>query len=222
VEEIEQLRANYNAEALWFVDDVFTVSHKWITELYDEFIKANLTIAFECITRAERLNEDILQKLKAMGCFRIWIGAESGSQKIIDKMDRRVNIETVQAMIQLTQKNGIEAGTFIMVGYPGETHEDILLTMQHIERCNPNVLTLTKAYPIKGTGLYQEVEDKLITNLDWNTSSDRDIQFELPYSDQYYDNAIRYLMNGWQAKRTGKWGPKIKKELALWNMKRSL
>ena len=220
VQEILELRNEYNVEALWFVDDVFTVSHKWISELYEQFKKASLTIDFECISRAERLNEDILRKLKEMGCFRIWIGAESGSQRIIDKMDRRVDIEIVQSTIRLAQKLGIEAGTFIMVGYPEEEHEDILQTMKHIERCNPSVLTLTKAYPIKGTDLYNEVESRIIDPLPWTTSSDRDIRFELPYSDHYYNNAIRYLMNGWQAKKTGKLLPKIKQKVALWNMKR--
>lgn len=222
VEEIIQLRNDYQVEALWFVDDVFTVSHKWISELFDQFKKSNLQIAFECISRAERLNENILQKLKEMGCFRIWIGAESGSQRIIDKMDRKVNIKTVQSTIQLAQKMGIEAGTFIMVGYPEEKHEDILQTMEHIEQCNPSILTLTKAYPIKGTDLYHEVESQIMNPLPWNTSSDRDIRFELPYSEGYYENAIRFLMNGWQAKRTGKLIPKIKQKVALWNMKRMM
>lgn len=220
VEEILELRKEYRVEALWFVDDVFTVSHKWISKLHEQFKKADLQIDFECISRAERLNEDILKKLKEMGCFRIWIGAESGSQRIIDKMDRRVNIETVQSTIRLAQKLGIEAGTFIMVGYPEEKHEDILETMKHIERCNPSVLTLTKTYPIKGTDLYDEVESKIIDSLPWTTSSDRDIRFELPYSDSYYNNAIRYLMNGWQAKKTGRLLPKIKQKVALWNMNR--
>lgn len=220
VEEIQHLYKKYSIEALWFVDDVFTVSHKWISELHQLFKENNLHIKFECITRAERLNEDLLHKLKEMGCFRIWIGAESGSQRIIDKMDRRVSIETVQSTMQLTQKTGIEAGTFIMVGYPGETHEDLLRTMDHIERCNPDVLTLTKAYPIKGTALYNEVESKIINQLPWNSSSDRSIRFELPYSEEYYKNAIRFLMNGWQAKKTGKWLPRIKQKVALWNMQR--
>ena len=176
VQEILELRKEYDVEALWFVDDVYTVSHKWISELHQQFKKADLKIDFECISRAERLNEEILIKLKEMGCFRIWIGAESGSQRIIDKMDRRVNIETVQSTIRLAQKLGIEAGTFIMVGYPEEKHEDILQTMKHIEQCNPSVLTLTKAYPIKGTDLYNEVESKIIDPLPWTTSSDRDKQ----------------------------------------------
>ena len=219
VEEILHLQKEFGAEALWFVDDVFTVSHKWITELHLEFKKNNLVIPFEIITRAERLNDRILTQLKEMGCFRIWIGAESGSQKIIDKMDRRVSLEVVQEMIQKTRAFGIEAGTFIMVGYPEEKHEDILATMDHIKKCCPDYLTITKAYPIKGTGLYNEVEKDFIGNLDWNESTDRDITFELPYSDTYYDNAIRYLVNGWKAKRFGSIKDAVKSKLALSLMK---
>ena len=112
---------------------------------------------FECITRAERLNDEMLERLQQMGCFRIWIGAESGSQKVIDLMDRRVSLDTVKQMIRRTQDFGMEAGTFIMVGYPGEEFSDILLTSQYLRDCIPNLLTITRAYPIKGTGLYEEV-----------------------------------------------------------------
>lgn len=197
VEEIVHLQHDFGVEALWFVDDVFTVSHKWIAQLHEAFQRHNLTIPFECITRAERLNETVLQQLREMGCFRIWIGAESGSQQVIERMDRRVELETVQEMMQRTQQLGMEAGTFIMVGYPGELHEDILATMEHIRKCNPDHLTITRAYPIKGTELYTEIEADITLQPDWNTSSDRDIRFRLPYSDRYYENAIRYLVNGW-------------------------
>lgn len=214
VEEILQLRDEFNVEALWFVDDVFTVSHKWITQLHAAFSKNKLEIPFEIITRAERLNETVLKQLKEMGCFRIWIGAESGSQRIIDKMDRRVTLETVQEMMQLTQKLGMEAGTFIMVGYPGETHEDIRATMHHIEKCNPDLLTITRAYPIKGTDLYNEIEAEIIVKPDWKTSTDREIRFKLPYSDAYYENAIRYLVNGWQGNKYNSLKNKIKSKAA--------
>lgn len=217
--EIIEMKENFGVEALWFVDDVFTVSHKWISELHAEFVKNDLIIAFECITRAERLNEKVLQQLKDMGCFRIWIGAESGSQRIIDKMDRRVTLETVQEMMQLTQKLGMEAGTFIMVGYPGETHEDIVATMEHIDECSPDFLTITRAYPIKGTDLYYEIESKITVKPDWSTSTDREIKFELPYSDKYYENAVRYLVNGWQGKKFGSIKSKIKGKIALKLMK---
>lgn len=219
VAEILHLQEDFGVEALWFVDDVFTVSHKWISALHAEFEKHQLIIPFEIITRAERLNETVLQQLKAMGCFRIWIGAESGSQKIIDKMDRRVTLEAVQQMMQLTQQMGMEAGTFIMVGYPGETHEDVKATMDHIERCNPDLLTITRAYPIKGTALYEEIEREITVQPDWNSSTDREIRFQLPYSDAYYENAIRYLVNGWQAHKNKSLKSKLKSKAAYQMMR---
>jgi radical SAM superfamily enzyme YgiQ (UPF0313 family) len=215
------LKEDFGVEALWFVDDVFTVSHKWIEKLHAEFAKHDLVMPFEIITRAERLNETVLTQLKEMGCFRIWIGAESGSQKIIDRMDRRVKLETVQEMMQLTQKLGMESGTFIMVGYPGETHEDIRATMNHIELCSPDLLTITKAYPIKGTALYEEIEAEITVKPDWNTSTDRDIRFKLPYSDTYYENAIRYLVNGWQGHKFKSLKKKVKSKVAYQLMKTS-
>lgn len=219
VEEIIHLQKDFGVEALWFVDDVFTVSHKWVEQLHAEFAKRQLQIPFEIISRAERLNETVLQQLKDMGCFRIWIGAESGSQKIIDRMDRRVTLETVQEMMQLTQKMGMEAGTFIMVGYPGETQEDIVATMKHIQKCNPDYLTITQAYPIKGTALYKEIETEITVQPDWNISTDRDIRFALPYSEKYYKQAIRYLVNGWQGHKFGGLKHKVKSKAAFQLMK---
>lgn len=217
VAEILQLKANYQVEALWFVDDVFTVSHKWIRELHAAFQANDLVIPFECITRAERLNKEILLQLKEMGCFRIWIGAESGSQRIIERMDRRVSLTTVQEMMQLTRSLGMETGTFIMVGYPGEELTDIRATLKHIEACNPHLLTVTKAYPIKGTALYSEIETIITHQPDWEYSTDRETRFYLPYSERFYRNAMRYLVNGWLAKRDGSLTNKIKKQLAsLW------
>lgn len=194
-DEIVYLKEKFQVESIWFVDDVFTVSHKWIDEFYNEMKSRSIDISFEIITRAERLNTDILTKLKEIGCFRIWIGAESGSQKIIDLMDRRVDVTQVQQMIIEAQKIGIEAGTFVMVGYPGETKEDIFLTAKHLEKSQPKHLTVTKAYPIKGTSLYTEIESKITSQPNWNNSTDRQIEFELPYSKKFYQNAIRYIYN---------------------------
>lgn len=198
-DEIEYLQKEYGVEALWFVDDVFTVKFKWVRELYEEFQKRNLEIDFEIISRAERLNDEILGMLKEMGCFRIWIGAESGSQDVINAMRRSVSVDEVREKIKLTQSYGIEAGTFIMVGYPGEMHRDIKETANHLKVAPPDEFTITKAYPIKGTELYQEVEDKITSNNEWATTTDRDTVFEMPYSDAYYQNAIRYIANTWKS-----------------------
>ncbi len=195
VEELKLLKSEYNPDAIWFVDDVFTVSHKWIREFHQEMIAQNLKIPFECITRAERLNDEILQLLKEIGCFRIWIGAESGSQKIIDAMDRRVDVNVVKKAIQKTNEIGIESGTFIMVGYPGEDENDINKTIQYLKDANPSQYTITIAYPIKGTSLYNEIEGKITIKPNWETSTDRDIDFKRTYSRKYYDYAVKRIIN---------------------------
>lgn len=195
VEEMTLIKKVYNPDSLWFVDDVFTISHKWLTTFRDELKKQNISIPYECITRADRMNEEVIAMLKETGCFRVWIGAESGSQKVIDLMDRRVDVNQVRAMIQLTKQHGIEAGTFIMLGYPGETEEDIEETIQHLKESDPDHFTITVAYPIKGTELYQEIEAQQTTTLDWHKSNDRQVDFKRTYSRRYYDYAVKRVIS---------------------------
>jgi anaerobic magnesium-protoporphyrin IX monomethyl ester cyclase len=193
--EMKMLKEQYNPDAIWFVDDVFTISHKWLTAFHEEVVKQNAQIRFECITRAERLNEEILRLLKEAGCFRIWIGAESGSQEIIDAMDRRVDVNHVKKIIQDTNAMGIETGTFIMLGYPGETEKNIDETIQYLKEAKPTHYTITIAYPIKGTSLYNEIEDKITQQPDWEISTDRDIDFKRTYSRKYYNYAVSKVVN---------------------------
>ncbi|WP_299887490.1 radical SAM protein [uncultured Lacinutrix sp.] len=193
--ELLMLKNTYKPDSIWFVDDVFSVSHKWIEKFHEEVIKQGAIIPFECITRAERLNDEILQLLKEAGCFRIWIGAESGSQKIIDAMDRRVDVDVVKTAIQKTNALDIETGTFIMVGYPGEDEQDINETINYLKAANPTHFTITIAYPIKGTSLYNEIEEKIIVQPNWETSTDRDIDFKRTYPKKFYDFAVRRIVN---------------------------
>ncbi|MCU7548979.1 B12-binding domain-containing radical SAM protein [Chitinophagaceae bacterium LB-8] len=194
-DEIQSIKENYQVDSIWFVDDVFTISHKWMHEFTEEVIRRNLVTPYECITRADRLNEEVLKDLKRSGCFRVWIGAESGSQKIIDLMDRRVEVQQVRNMIRLAKKFGLQAGTFIMVGYPGETKIDIWETVNHLKLSDPDLFTITIAYPIKGTPLYAEVEERFIKSLPWEKSTDRDIDFKRTYKRKYYDYAVKMINN---------------------------
>ncbi len=194
-EEMEYLKNRYNPDMIWFVDDVFTVSHKWVAGLRESLSKKGLKIPFECISRADRLNYEVLEMLAEMGCTRIWIGAESGSQRILDAMDRRVKVEKVQNCIQMAKSLGIETGTFIMIGYPGETQEDIEDTIQHLRLSNPDLFTITLTYPIAGTSLYDEVLPDIINLPEWRSSSDREIDFKRTYSAKYYHYAIRWIVN---------------------------
>jgi len=195
VEELQKIKDEYNPDTIWFVDDVFTISHKWLSGFNEELKRNNLRIKYECITRADRMNEDVIKTMKESGCFRVWIGAESGSQRIIDAMDRRVKVEQVREMIKLAKKHGIETGTFIMLGYPGETEKDIEETISHLKKSNPDLFTITIAYPIRGTELFQEIETNQVNFFDWEKQTDRDRDFIRTYPRRYYDFAVRRVVN---------------------------
>ncbi len=195
VAELKEIKEKYNPDTIWFVDDVFTVSHKWLESFVEEIETQNFELKFECISRADRMNTEVIALLKRAGCFRVWIGAESGSQKIIDAMDRRVSVEKVREIIIETREAGIEAGTFIMLGYPGETEEDIEETIHHLKVSNPDHFTITVAYPIKGTRLYDEIEANQTKKLEWNKSTDRDRDFVRTYPRKYYAHAVTKVIN---------------------------
>ncbi len=195
VEELKLIQKKYNPDSIWFVDDVFTISHKWLASFNEELKKQNIKINYECITRADRMNEDVIKMMKESGCFRVWIGAESGSQRIIDAMDRRVKVGQVREMIQLSKKYGIETGTFIMLGYPGETEEDIEETIKHLKLSNPDQFTITVAYPINGTEFFQEIEATQVGSFNWEEQTDRDREFIRTYPTKYYSFAVRRVVN---------------------------
>jgi anaerobic magnesium-protoporphyrin IX monomethyl ester cyclase len=217
VEELMQLKQDFNPDAVWFVDDVFTISHKWLKEFTELVVEKNAVIPYEIITRADRMNEEVIQLLKKSGCFRIWIGAESGSQKIIDAMDRRVDVHKVREMILLSRSYGIEAGTFIMLGYPGETRADIKETIRHLQNSMPDYYTITLAYPIRGTPLYNEVENT-ISGDQFDVITDRDLDFKREYSKRYYEYALRWVHNEVSLKKEkrlfGRWKFRLKSHVA--------
>lgn len=212
VDEILDLKANYHFDNIWFVDDVFTINHKWLREFARLMVEKKAITPYEVISRADRMNEEIMKLLKESGCFRVWIGAESGSQAVLDAMKRMVKVEKVAEMIKLSQAHGIEAGTFIMLGYPGETEKDVKATLNYLIDANPDHYTLTIAYPIKGTALYEEVENVFVEDLPWDSSTDRDIDFKRTYPRKYYDHAIHWIhheINFHRLRKTNPMAPRL-------------
>jgi radical SAM superfamily enzyme YgiQ (UPF0313 family) len=195
VDEVEHIVANYSPDLLWYADDVFTINHKWLYEYSAELERRGLRLPFETISREDRLNEEIVQTLARMGCYRLWIGAESGSQKILDSMKRRTNADRVRAMVHLLQKYGIEVGMFIMLGYDGEDRADLQATVDHLKEAGPDTFLTTVAYPIKGTPYYASVADKVIARRDWEQGSDRDYTVAGRHSPRYYSFATRWMVS---------------------------
>jgi radical SAM superfamily enzyme YgiQ (UPF0313 family) len=193
VEEVEFLLATYHPDMLWIADDVFTIHHGWLREYAGEMHRRGLHIPFECISRADRLNPESADLLADLGCFRIWIGSESGSQRILDAMDRGVSVEQVQTAVNLCRERGLQTGMFLMWGYEGEELQDIEATVEHVKRTEPDVFFTTVAYPIKGTPYYQAVAGRVAESAAWAESSDRELRIRNRHSRRYYDFADQLL-----------------------------
>ena len=200
-DELEMLRDRYRPEQVWYTDDVFTINRRWLYRYAEELQRRNIRLPFETITREDRLNERVAETLASMGCYRIWIGAESGSQSILDAMDRRTDAERMREMVRLLARHGIRTGTFIMVGYDGETWRDINETARHLTESLPDDLLTTLAYPIKGTGYYDDVADRVLARQPWAQSSDRDLTVTGRYSGRFYAHTQKWLRSELEAAR---------------------
>ncbi len=194
-DEVEHLIETYAPDMLWYADDVFTIKPSWLTAYAAELQRRNIRIPFETITREDRLDEAVVQTLAEMGCFRIWIGSESGSQRILDAMKRRTDAERVQEMIRLLQHHGIEAGLFIMLGYEGEEETDLKQTVDLLKGAPPDIFLTTLSYPIKGTPYYKTVQDRVIPLKPWHEGSDRDFTVAGRRSRRYYQHANRWMVH---------------------------
>jgi len=195
IQEVELIREAYAPDMLWYADDVFTIHTRWFFEYAAALKRCNLNIPFECISREDRLNEDVIRTLAEMGCFRLWIGSESGSQRVLDAMQRRTNAERVREMTKLLQKYGIQAGMFIMLGYEGETEADLALTVEHLKQANPDIFLTTVSYPIKGTEYYRQVAERVQAKKPWAQRTDRDLIVEGRHSKRFYQHANRWMVN---------------------------
>jgi len=192
-DEVEWLLGRYNPDMVWIADDVFTIHHGWVRAYAGEMKRRGLRIPFECISRADRLNPEMTDLLAELGCFRIWIGSESGSQRILDAMERGVRVEQVQAAVELSRSRGLQTGMFLMWGYEGEDLSDIEKTIEHVKRTQPDIFFTTIAYPIKGTPYYEKVRDRIVEPASWESSSDREYMIRGRHSRQFYQYADRLL-----------------------------
>lgn len=194
-EELQWLIERYKPDMLWVADDVFTINHEWLKGWSAELHRRNIHIPFECISRADRLNESVIRTLAELGCLRLWVGSESGSQRILDSMQRGVKVKAVREAVSVCRDHGIETGMFLMWGYEGEELEDIEATIDHVRSSNPDIFFTTVSYPIKGTPYYSKVASKVVQIKPWNQTSDREFDIAGRKPREFYrvaDELLRY------------------------------
>jgi anaerobic magnesium-protoporphyrin IX monomethyl ester cyclase len=203
-DELQFLVERYRPDMVWYADDVFTINHRWLYEYNVELKRRGLRVPFETISRADRMMKDeVLQALAELGCWRIWIGAESGSQRILDAMERGVTVEQVLFATQAAKRHGIQVGMFLMWGYEGETVDDIAATIELVRRADPDIFLTTVSYPIKNTPYFNELSERVVATRDWAAATDRDYDVRGRYPRELYRHADRWLRQEVESHRLG-------------------
>lgn len=194
--EMDWLNRHYDFNAYWFADDVFTIQKNWTLE-FAQAVAQNgvLKRPYETITRADKVDEAVVEALQRSGCSKIWIGAESGSQTILDAMKRGVKRDQVKWVVQNLRRVGIQTGMFFMWGYTGEGLTEILDTIQLAEECQPDTALTTISYPIKGTPYYKTLQEQglLGPEHDFENGTDRQNPINGRYADSVYHEATHLL-----------------------------
>jgi anaerobic magnesium-protoporphyrin IX monomethyl ester cyclase len=189
-EEMRHLKEAYAAEHLWFADDIFALNRHWTKQFAVEVNKKNAVVPFKIQARADLLTADTVQSLAYAGCAEVWMGVESGSQKVLDAMDKGVQVEEVVDARQHLRREGIRACYFIQFGYPGETWSDVLETIALVRETRPDDIGVSFSYPLPNTRFYERVRQQLGAKQNWSDSDDLCVMFKGAYTDFFY-RAIR-------------------------------
>jgi radical SAM superfamily enzyme YgiQ (UPF0313 family) len=194
VEEIKMLQTKYTFDHIWMCDDIFGLKPNWVAEFAGLVQKEGLSFRFKIQSRADLLiQENYVQALALAGCDNTWMGAESGSQKILDAMDKGTTVEQIAEATKLLREHGIRPGFFIQFGYPGETKEDIDLTIRMINHLLPDEIGISVSYPLPGTVFYERVKSELKEKTNWTDSDELHLMFRNTYPPAFYKQLHRYV-----------------------------
>ncbi len=194
VKEIKKWQEQFGFTHVWFADDIFGLKPQWLKE-FEYFIKQEkVNIRYKIQSRADLLlEENNIEHLANSGCDMVWMGAESGSQKVLDAMDKGTRVEQIYEATRLLKKHKIHVSLFLQLGYLGESMEDIQLTIKMMEDLLPDDLGISVSYPLPGTPFYEKVKDQLKVKTNWTDSDDLDLMFESTYKRNFYKQLQRYI-----------------------------
>jgi len=184
------LRNLHGAEHLWFADDIFGLNRHWLGEFAEEVTRRNCSVPFKIQARADLLDQNGAVALKRAGCAEVWMGIESGSQKILDAMDKGLLVEQVVQAREHLKQQGIRACYFLQFGYPGESWQDLRRTIALVRKTRPDDIGVSFSYPLPNTRFYARVREQLGAKRNWSDSEDLCVMFKGAYSDHFY-RAVR-------------------------------
>ena len=199
-EEMRQLKYDIGADHLWFADDIFGMRPKWVRELADEVEKLDAAIPFKMQSRVDLMTANNVCSLRRAGCSEVWMGVESGSQKILDAMDKGTRLEQIAKARANLRHEAIRACYFLQFGYPGETWQDIQDTIRLVRDTRPDDIGVSVSYPLPGTKFFDRVQAQLGDKTNWSDSEDMAMMFQGAYTNEFYHalhDALHAQVDSW-------------------------
>jgi len=185
-DEMAWIKRTHAPDRLAFMDDIFGLQPGWIERFADAVAERDAAIPFKCLSRADLLSDPVVGALRRAGCRTVWIGAESGSQRVLDAMEKGVRVEEIRDAAGRLRRAGIEVGLFLQFGYPGETWDDVQETRRLVRECAPDDIGISVSYPLPGTRFFERVKGQLGSKRNWDDSADLAMMYEGPYSTAFY------------------------------------
>jgi anaerobic magnesium-protoporphyrin IX monomethyl ester cyclase len=185
-EELALLKRTLRPDHIWFADDIFGLQPKWSVQFAEEVRARDASIPFMIQSRVDLMTPAAVEALAQAGCREVWLGAESGSQRILDAMDKGIRVEQIPVVRQRLKEAGIATGFFLQLGYPGETFEDILATAELVRTTLPDSIGISVSNPLPGTRFYEMVKNELGIKDHWDDSDDLAMMFQGSYRTEFY------------------------------------
>jgi radical SAM superfamily enzyme YgiQ (UPF0313 family) len=212
VDEMRWLRDNVQPDHIWFMDDIMGIQDRWIEQFADELDRQGVHIPFKSLNRVDLLlRGKTIPALARAGAKIVWVGAESGSQKILDAMDKGTTVEQIYEAARQLHAHGIKVAFFLQFGYPGETREDVERTLQMVRDLLPDDIGISVSYPLPGTPFYERVKLELGDRANWVDSEDLAMLYRGPFTTAFYRHLHTVVhkeyrsRKTWAALRQGKW-----------------
>jgi anaerobic magnesium-protoporphyrin IX monomethyl ester cyclase len=218
VDEIAWLARDYEADRIAFADDVFGLQPGWIASFAELVERRNARVPFKCLMRADQIDRDSARALTHAGCDMVWMGAESGSQRVLDAMEKGVTVEQIVGAARELQRAGIAVGMFLQFGYPGETWEDVEQTLALVRVVNPDDIGVSVSYPLPGTKFHERVRAELGAKQNWVDSDDLAVMYRAAYPPQFYrvlHHVVHHEFRARQLARRLRSAPDVRR-LAAW------
>jgi radical SAM superfamily enzyme YgiQ (UPF0313 family) len=193
VDEIEMLQNKYGESQFAFYDDAFTINPERVEKICEEIRQRKLAIHWDCEARVDMVNKGLLQKMSAAGCMAVWLGVESGSQLIIEKMHKKIKLDQTRSAFKAARELGMMTIANVVLGFPGETEQTAWETINFIRELNPGDVGFYIATPYPGTPLYELVKQSgWLKTTDFNHYDTATPTFETPFLSMEKLREIRY------------------------------